>query len=279
MRLSENRTLAMKNVIYFVFRKHQAELEEYSLFWGCLKRQVKNIFQNVDPRDNIETAEDYSRNFNKVFCIGLHKTGTRSLHELFLNLGLRSTHNTCWDKGSLFKFVYWHYDCFSDGGGHFWNSELEFGGNHRVRLLDTSYPCSKFILTARNLESWLISKMIHAGWTPETEMIEKIPQRLEHDHWKLKSIDVIIQWIINRNKYHQRVLDYFGDRPNDLLIINLSKDKNCVQNVLTFLGIQRRPPAMPWEGRADTDKSHYKEIVKKAFLKMGLRESAWSKDI
>jgi Sulfotransferase domain len=33
------------------------------------------------------------KSFNKVFCIGMNKTGTSSLHQAFLALGLNSIHH------------------------------------------------------------------------------------------------------------------------------------------------------------------------------------------
>ena len=179
------------------------------------------------------------------------------------------------------KHIFDKYDCFCDGGGHFWNKRLEFGSNHRVRLLDALFPSSKFILNVRNLDSWLISKIKHAGWSTQTKMISGRPEKLEHENWRVKSIDVIIEWVVNRNTYHQRVLEYFRDRPSDLLIVNFVEDDDSVQRILTFLGIQNDPLLKPWEGKSSTNvqMKYYQGVIRKAFSKMELPESEWIKPI
>src|SRR5688572_3840681 len=73
---------------------------------------------------------------NKVFCIGLHKTGTTSLADFFREFGFYPTHSTGWitDSSKLKRF-----DFFSDGGSHFDNiNEFDF-----ERLFHT-YKNSKF---------------------------------------------------------------------------------------------------------------------------------------
>ena len=217
----------------------------------------------------------HSASFNKVFCIGLHKTGTRSLHSLFKSLGMRSRHDTMWDKAVLPMHVYRHYHCFSDGGAHFWDDHLEFGGNHRIRLFDHCFPNSKFILNTRELGSWLVSKMIHAGWTPDTTLINDLAGKLKHGHWRRKSIDVIVGWIKNRKKYHQKVLDYFKDRPHDLMVLDFASDEKAVEKTLCFLGITDERSSKPWKGKSTktVHRQYYEEIVKKALERLHLPES------
>lgn len=45
---------------------------------------------------------------NKFFCIGLHKTGTSTLHQIALDNKLKSTHSTDWhnneNKIKLYDF-------------------------------------------------------------------------------------------------------------------------------------------------------------------------------
>lgn len=69
-----------------------------------------------------------SRNAPRIFCIGVHKTGTTTLAVLAKQLGIPSKHNTRWPSqkkhapGTL----------FSDGGAHF---EWDRGENRTTRDL------------------------------------------------------------------------------------------------------------------------------------------------
>jgi hypothetical protein len=182
----------------------------------------------------------------KVFGIGLHKTGTTSLHQLATGLGLRSLHDTTWSKPPIPKPLIDRFDAFSDGGGHFWAEDLEFGGNHEVRLLDVSYPGSRFILGVRPLESWLVSKMVHAGWRRGIELLP--PRPVGHDDWRYKSVDVIERWIVNRQRYHATIREYFADRPADLLTIDVTRDPDAVSTIVGFLGMDSDVRLVPRVG-------------------------------
>lgn len=106
------------------------------------------------------------RMFNKVFCIGFNKTGTSSIHQLFLELGLRSYHGyySHFPVGDpLFK----QFQCFSDGD------------EHPFELLDRSYPGSRFIVTTRRLDDWLVSRIRHIE--ERRRLGATGPMRMEYD--------------------------------------------------------------------------------------------------
>ena len=211
--------------------------------------------------------------FNKIFCVGLHKTATRSMHRFFESLGLRSRHDTRWDKAILPLCAYRRYDCFSDGGAHFWDDRLEFGGNHRVRLLDHCFPNSKFILNTRDLESWLVSKMIHAGWNRAVDLPQASPRQLQDRDWRVKSKRVLVGWIRNRIKYHEKVRAYFEERPNDLLIVDFIQDADSIERIKAFLGFSTHGPVnRPWIGQTkdDQDKAYCRKIARKVLADLDL---------
>ena len=179
-----------------------------------------------------------SSKFNKVFCIGLHKTGTTSLHNFFLNLGIKSVHKTSWSKTPIPNEYLQKNRAFSDGGGHFWYDESEFCSNHEVRLLDETYPNSKFLLNTRPLKSWVVSKLLHAGWKEGIEL--QPPKIVTHEEWKYKSIDVVKKWITNRYKYHEKVKKYFEYRPDDILYIDITKDTDPAKKIINFLNLDKK---------------------------------------
>lgn len=91
----------------------------------------------------------------KYFCIGLHKTGTSTLHHIALNNKLKSIHSVDWanDENKI-KL----YDFFSDGGSHYNKiNEIDY------EYLYSTYTDSIFIINIRDPKSWIISKLKHAG--------------------------------------------------------------------------------------------------------------------
>ena len=77
---------------------------------------------------------------NKVFAIGFNKTGTVSLHEVFIELGYHSNHGEYWRSTNS---IWFHtlFDAFCDG------IPDDF------KILDKRYPNSKYILQVRNLDA------------------------------------------------------------------------------------------------------------------------------
>ena len=107
----------------------------------------------------------------KIFCIGLSKTGTRSLHDALQVLGLRSVHwggpepQTAVQRGLEIRVAVERAlqegrplledleeaDAYSDIQALSINFDV----------LDRQYPDSRFILTVRDLEDWLESRTRH----------------------------------------------------------------------------------------------------------------------
>ena len=149
---------------------------------------------------------------SKVFCIGFHKTGTTTLGQALEILGYR----VCGPRRSLAENLQkghldpvWkiteQYDAFQDNP---W--PILF------RELDQKYPGSKFILTYRDPDTWVRSAVNHFGKKPNA-MRKWIygkdfgfPEGNE---------DVYL----NRfNQHYQDVKDYFKNRTEDLLEIDLA---------------------------------------------------------
>lgn len=223
------------------------------------------------------------KRFNKVFCIGCHKTATTSLNSVFEKLSLASIHSTEWSKLPIPNGCLEEYDCFTDGGGHFWLGDSEFAGNHEVRKLDETYPNSKFILNIRDLDTWLVSKMLHAGWNRKTAL-EKPLRSYSHDDWEHKSLDAVKLWIINRNKYHKAVLDYFADRGPDLLILNYIRSQNPVDHIIEHLGLREAPRIKKFhrnvrKRKPKKDAEYCREIIEIVLMQLGIPNHQWQNDL
>ena len=137
---------------------------------------------------------------SKIFCIGLSGTGTRALNQAFKLLGFNSRHY----PRSLEDFE--KYQVL-----------LDIPVSCRYRELDILFPGSKFILTARDLESWLDNRSRKPAdaheksiWVRETRLrTYGIPG---YDREK---------YIQRHKEYHDGVEQYFASRPQDLLHMNI----------------------------------------------------------
>ncbi len=219
----------------------------------------------------------------KVFCIGCHKTGTSSLEVFAKSVNLKTIHSCDWSTLNPTRSVLSKFDFFCDGGGHFWDPKSDedpnyWGKNHNISFLyDTYKDNCKFILNTRQLQDWLQSKMTHAGWRSNTT-IRADTDNLRHDNWKYKSINVIKEWIINRTKYHQQVINFFSDRgiSDQLLIIDYINDLEAEMKIAEFLGksyteksgkFHRNPSSI-----SGSDKSFILNVLDQVFTEMEITD-------
>jgi hypothetical protein len=176
----------------------------------------------------------------RIFGIGAHKTATTSLHNAFQILGYPSGH---WKNAHWAKSIY--------------NQILQEGRSLTLekcyalcdlpipflfRQLDVAYPRSKFILTTRPEKEWLESVRKH--WNPEFN-----PQQA---YWKNDPFTKIIhRAVYGQNhfdpevmiqKYRQHnadVLEYFKDRPDDLLVMDMADTLTSPwAKLCPFLGVR-----------------------------------------
>lgn len=131
----------------------------------------------------------------KIFVIGFNKVGTTSLNILFRNLGIKSTHST---KPVL--NIIEQFDAFTDGE------------HYNFQEYYNKYPDGLFILNTRPIGKWLVSRYRHAEvhnfkecwcWPVYTERTE--------------------QWIDDRERHYKNILEFFKDKPEQLLIVNIEK--------------------------------------------------------
>ena len=174
---------------------------------------------------------------SKVFCIGFHKTGTKSLGVALTMLGYRVTGpNGTQDpniENTVLTMAYElvpKYDAFQDNPWPIIYKEL-----------DVKFPDSKFILTLRDPESWIKSQIKYFGRN-ETSMRKWIygvgcPEGNENVYLK-------------RFKDHnQEVVTYFRGRPQDLLILDLAKGDGW-EKLCPFLGVDIQNIPFPHANKA-----------------------------
>jgi hypothetical protein len=139
----------------------------------------------------------------KVFGIGLSKTGTYSLTHALRILGYRSIHYPPLDD---IPSILDRYDAATDTPIACCYEQL-----------DGLFPSSKFILTVRDLSSWLVSaerafrnKPAPEGWKQTVRL--RLYGAKEWDSCKFAA---------GYHLHEQRVQSHFQHRPLDLLVMNI----------------------------------------------------------
>lgn len=170
----------------------------------------------------------------KIFCIGFHKTGTKSLATALSKLGYSITGPNGVKDSKIAQNVYTmahnlvkQYDAFQDNPWPIIYKEM-----------DKSYPGSKFILTLRDTDAWIKSIVSHFGRrkTPMRKWIYGIGYPKGNE-------DIYIR---RYEKHNKEVKDYFKNRPDDLLILDLTKGDGW-EKICPFLG--KEIPNIPFPHR------------------------------
>jgi hypothetical protein len=206
-------------------------------------------------------------NKEKIFCIGFGKTGTTSLELALKKMGFIMGNQAAaellaedWHNKRIDRIVnYCHTaDAFQD---------VPFGMDNLYKELDSNFPNSKFILTIRDDEEQWYNSLIKFHAKLFSEDGESIPTLLELENaiyrykgWALDMLKYNCDYprvpLYEKEKYTQsylkhidEVTHYFKDRPNDLLILNVSEE-NSYQKLASFLGIKvNRNANFPWENK------------------------------
>jgi hypothetical protein len=154
----------------------------------------------------------------KVFGIGFHKTGTTSLGLALQQLGYDVTGPNNVHKPNVADIMdemvldlVKKHDAFQDNPWPLY-----------YKMLDKKYPGSKFILTTRPTDKWLDSVVKHFGkkTTPMREWIygEKCGSPWNNEH----------VYIERYKKHNAEVLEYFKQRPSDLLVLRITEGGSWV---------------------------------------------------
>lgn len=190
----------------------------------------------------------------KVFCIGFHKTGTTSLKIALDMLGYRVTGPNGTKDPQISEKVHAMADALVEKYDAFQDNPWPV----LYREMDEKYPHSKFILTMRSSESWIRSQVRDFGLreTPMRKWIYGVgcPEGNE---------DV---FIARYERHNREVLDYFNDRADDLLILDLPKGHGWPE-LCGFLGIDVPDKLFPHANKASLSRK-----IKNWFDHLGRRD-------
>ncbi len=201
----------------------------------------------------------------KIFCIGRNKTGTTSMSQLFNNLGYRVASQRPaelliedWQKGDfakIIRFAKYRGEVFQD---------IPFSLPGTYKILDEEFKNAKFILTVRDSpDEWYSSlinfhsKVFGNGSIPQKTDLLNASYIYPGWAWKafrciydtpeedLYNKEILINSYIN---YNNDVQEYFKDKPNQLIVINL-KDEDTNAKLRDFLALESPIQEIPWENR------------------------------
>lgn len=192
--------------------------------WGVLGRSLPSP-------DRDRRSHGDARHRNKVFCIGLGKSGTRSMGEALRILGYR--------VGSQFGVRDPDIEAHALGTALALatGSDAFIGNPWTIlyRELDTTFPDSKFILTVRPVERWIASVVAYFGGegTPMREWIYGYGAPLGNED----------AYVERYRRHNRTVADYFHGRGEDFMIMDLEAGDGW-EKLCEFLGSS--PPSVPF---------------------------------
>lgn len=157
---------------------------------------------------------------HKIFCIGLSKTGTTSLHAALIRLGFTSVH---------YPMTLEQIDGCDAASDIPVASDFE--------NLDNIYPGSKFIFTVRSLEEWLKSCENHFNHSSIDTFSLEVKNFYLEQRLKTYNSTIYIPLLFQQayQKHEERVLKYFAKRTKDLLTLNITNGEGW-EKLCSFLG-------------------------------------------
>lgn len=197
----------------------------------------------------------------KVFCIGFQKTGTSSLAKALGILG--------YSVGGYYDFRHLaKKENLTEA--ELIKAAIETAKRYDAvqdtpyppyfRELDKAFPGSKFILVTRDPEQWLKSAVTDfANYENQIhQVIYGVPYPIGHE-------DAFVERF---SRHNREVVEYFADRPDDLLVMDLSKVG--WEPVCQFLG--KPVPDVPWPVANTKKEKNRKKLLWRVMRKLGLRE-------
>jgi len=188
------------------------------------------FLSNTLPNPNLE---------KKIFCIGLSRTGTKSLTVALYILGHNIIHYPS-DEATLNELIAGNYN-FSILEDYDGISDITV--SPYFAQLYKFFPNSKFILTVRNKEDWLRSFEKHWSDRPPFDDPTQNPTYMKVR--RLLRASVYGSYKFNRDRmsyvydlHKKNVLDFFKNKPGSLLVLNIFK-KKAWKKLCKFLEVPR----------------------------------------
>ena len=210
------------------WRKDGDKLHIEWTYWGDQVLVKGNDGEYYDSRLRLTPCK-----VNQIFCIGMHRTATRSLCDALTILGYPAHH---------YRDIRSHFQEMKDGDFSFIRNRKKIYSYADIPIpyffkeLDKEFPGSKFILGIRSAESWIKSLTRHMeGMKPH----QKRPLDREiHKHFYGIDLDDYSKPEMRMRMFEEHndsVREYFKGRPDDLLEYGLI-DGGGWEPLCNFLG-------------------------------------------
>ena len=204
-----------------------------------------HLIQETDPKyaqkhfDFLERLLDINNpkwKENKVFGIGLSKTGTSSLSKALSMLNFSTAH---WTNP-------YSHDLITKEDVPLFDSLTDISISHQYKDLYEKYPEAKFVLTSRSVEKWEKSFLTHYARSMHSTSFDDLKKIITEQYpprFGQRYIDMHHELYFKHNDlsdayqaHEQDVLSFFQGRENQLLMLDVSKP-NALQELSNFLGV------------------------------------------
>ncbi|MCL1152176.1 sulfotransferase family protein [Shewanella ulleungensis] len=173
------------------------------------------------PKPTMTSKQD-----NKVFIIGLPRTGTTSVSVALLEQGLTVAHQAFTKQAFMLADAVSDAPCFSD-----------------YQQLDRLFPNAKFVYLDRPLDKWLPSMQMLLGrmlvhLDKDKGRFHPIMKRsFNHcfDIWQVEDVFDEAHLTACYQRHQQQVFSYFADR-DDFLALDISVDSSLAL-LMAFIGL------------------------------------------
>lgn len=196
----------------------------------------------------------------KVFCVGFQKTGTTSLYAALTRLGWRTAAVVGRDLTAA-ELRARAKDLCLETAGRFDAAE-DMPWPLFFRELDQSYPGAKFVLTVRDGESWYQSVLAHFGDAP-VEM-----HKFVYGDDAAAPAGRRETYLRVYERHNADVRDYFKNRPDDLLVMDLAAGDGWPQ-LSAFLGVAAPDEPFPRRNRRSDRRSLGYRLRRRLHLAFG----------
>lgn len=181
----------------------------------------------------------------KVFGTGAHRTGTTSLNRALNQLGIHSIHAAFVLYDDIDHEVITKYDGFTD-------NPIPI----IYKALDRKFPGSKFIHTTRDVNDWLesVEWLFTEGRAKFRWDLQPRVARMHRFIYGTTQFDEKVF----RNafvRHNEEVIDYFKDRPQDLLLMDITKGDGW-EKLCPFLDKEIPDVAFPSKGEPSQRSRH-----------------------
>jgi len=202
----------------------------------------------------------------RVFFIGFNKTGSTSFHEFFLENNYNSLHSSAWWYFTK-QEEYGKYEFFLDGYERL-HGDIHFPD---LKRLVEYFPDAQFVLNTRDIDNWIHSRLNHRCKDYLTKEYTKFDDNL------------IYEWVNNRNTWYSTVFDFFKDKSERLLVVNLEKDGSLsvVESLEKFLKVSFKDKNIQVfnKNNSEREKKQRNRLTVDNFLRKYVKPGSYTSDL